>query len=64
MNGRTRQTILKGILPLNVKLIVRYRKDRQSFSDKNLLKHNHGGRTWQPFVGGKNGLENFRHAHI
>ena len=58
MNGHTRQTILKGILPLNVKLIVRYRKDRQSFSDKNPLKHNHGGRTWQPFVGGKNGHKN------
>ena len=23
-----------------------------------------GGRTWQPFVGGKNGHENFRQAHI
>ena len=23
-----------------------------------------GGRTWQPFVGGKNGHENFRQARI
>ena len=23
-----------------------------------------GGRTWQPFVGGKNGPENFRQARI
>ena len=31
------------------------------------LKHlisEQGGRTWQPFVGGKNGHENFRQAHI
>ena len=31
-------------------------------------RYNHilkqGGRTWQPFVGGKNGHENFRLAHI
>ena len=25
---------------------------------------NQGGRTWQPFVGGKNGHENFRQARI
>ena len=27
-------------------------------------KPNQGGRTWQPFVGGKNGNENFRQARI
>ena len=28
------------------------------------LTGNQGGRTWQPFVGRKNGNENFRQAHI
>ena len=26
--------------------------------------HDQGGRTWKPFVGGKNGHENFRQARI
>ena len=28
------------------------------------MKANQGGRTWQPFVGSKNGNENFRQTHI
>ena len=28
------------------------------------IRLHQGGRTWQPFVGGKNGHENFRHAPI
>ena len=30
----------------------------------NLLPGKQGGRTWQPFVGGINGHENFRQARI
>ena len=31
---------------------------------KDILLEKQGGRTWQPFVGGKNGRENFRQARI
>ena len=29
-----------------------------------ILSKMQGGKTWQPFVGSKNGNENFRHARI
>ena len=29
-----------------------------------VMKGDQGGRTWQPFVGSKNGNENFRQARI
>ena len=45
------------ILPQKVIISTTDSSDRTDRTDQ-------GGRTWQPFVGGKNGHENFRQARI
>ena len=46
------------------KLFSEFLKNGIKFDDQFVIMANQGGRTWQTFVGGKNGHENFRQARI
>ena len=52
-------------MPISLALFMFSRVYRKSpMATHEHFKHRQGGRTWQPFVGGKSGHENFRQAGI